>query len=127
MFLSIKLLTIYAMGLFYVMIGLKHFLDPEWFVRIVPPILPFKLALVYISGFFEIFLGILLVIPNYRYIASLGLILLLICVYPANIYLALTNGAALDITPEVAWGRLPFQFVFIGLAYWHSKDQCYEY
>ena len=123
MFFSIKLLTIYAMGLFYVMIGLKHFLDPEWFVRIVPPILPFKLALVYISGFFEIFLGILLVIPNYRYIASLGLILLLICVYPANIYLALTNGAALDITPEVAWGRLPFQFVFIGLAYWHSKDQ----
>jgi len=111
------------MGLFYVMIGLKHFLDPEWFVRIVPPILPFKSALVYISGFFEIFLGILLVIPNYRYIASLGLILLLICVYPANIYLALTNGAALDITPEVAWGRLPFQFVFIGLAYWHSKDQ----
>ena len=123
MFLSIKLLTIYAMGLFYVIIGLKHFLTPEWFVRIVPPILPFKLALVYISGFFEIFLGILLVIPNYRYIASLGLILLLICVYPANIYLALTNGAALDITPEVAWGRLPFQFVFIGLAYWHSKDQ----
>ncbi len=123
MHLSIKLLSIYVMGLFYVMIGLKHFLDPEWFVRIVPPILPFKLALVYISGFFEIFLGILLVIPNYRYIASLGLILLLICVYPANIYLALTNGAALDITPEVAWGRLPFQFVFIGLAYWHSKDQ----
>ena len=122
MHLSIKLLSIYVMGLFYVMIGLKHFLDPEWFVRIVPPILPFKLALVYISGFFEIFLGILLVIPNYRYIASLGLILLLICVYPANIYLALTNGAALDITPEVAWGRLPFQFVFIGLAYWHSKD-----
>ena len=123
MHLSIKLLSIYVMGLFYVMIGLKHFLDPEWFVRIVPPILPFKLALVYISGFFEIFLGILLVIPNYRYIASLGLILLLICVYPANIYLALTNGAALDITPEVAWGWLPFQFVFIGLAYWHSKDQ----
>ena len=123
MLLSIKLLSIYAMGLFYVIIGLKHFQDPEWFVRIVPPILPFKLALVYISGFFEIFLGILLVIPNYRYIASLGLILLLICVYPANIYLALTNGSALDITPLVAWGRLPFQFVFIGLAYWHSKDQ----
>ena len=123
MLLSIKLLSIYGMGLFYVIIGLKHFQDPEWFVRIVPPILPFKLALVYISGFFEIFLGILLVIPNYRYIASLGLILLLICVYPANIYLALTNGSALDMTPLVAWGRLPFQFVFIGLAYWHSKDQ----
>ena len=43
------------------------------------------------------------------------------CLTDQYIYLALTNGAALDITPEVAWGRLPFQFVFIGLAYWHSK------
>jgi len=27
----------------------------------------------------------------------------------------------MDITPLIAWGRLPFQFVLIGLAYWHSK------
>ncbi len=50
-----------------------------------------------------------------------GLILLLIAVYPANIYLAQTNGAAMNTTPLIAWGRLPFQFVFIGIAYWHSK------
>mgnify|MGYP003307792475 CR=1 FL=1 len=43
----------------------------------------------------------------------LGLILLLVLVYPANIYLAYTNGAALDTSPFIAWGRLPFQFVFI--------------
>ena len=56
------------------------------------------------------------------FIAGWGLILLLIAVYPANIYLALTNGAAMDTTPIIAWGRLPFQFVFIGLAYWHAKS-----
>jgi len=27
----------------------------------------------------------------------------------------------MDTTPIIAWGRLPFQFVFIGLAYWHAK------
>ena len=40
-------------------------------------------------------------------------IALLIAVYPANIYLALTNGSAMNTTPLIAWGRLPFQFLFI--------------
>ena len=117
----IKSATVYIMGLFYIAAGVKHFQDPVWFIRIVPPILPFKMALVYISGFFEVFFGILLMIEKTRSIAGWGLILLLIAVYPANIYLALTNGAAMDTTPIIAWGRLPFQFVFIGLDYWHTK------
>ncbi len=119
---SLKFFSIYFMGLFYLSIGIKHFTDPDWFVRIVPPILPYKIELVYISGFFEVVFGILLVIKHTRYYAGIGLIILLIAVYPANIYLALTNGAPLDTTPFIAWGRLPFQFVFIGLAYWHMQD-----
>ena len=119
----LKPLSIYVMGLFYVSVGYKHFQDPEWFIQIVPPILPFKLTLVYLSGLFEILLGILLMVPAFQSIAARGLIILLICVYPANIYLALTNGTAMNTSPEIAWGRLPFQFVFLGLAYWHSKDQ----
>ncbi len=103
------------------MVGIKHFQDPRWFVQIIPPIFPYKYALVYISGLFEVLLGVLLMIPNFQSSAAKGLIILLICVYPANIYLAQTNGAALGISPFIAWGRLPFQFVFIGLAYWHSK------
>jgi uncharacterized membrane protein len=47
--------------------------------------------------------------------------MLLIAVYPANIYLAQTNGAAMDISATIAWARLPIQFIFIGIAYWHSK------
>ena len=120
--MKFKSATIYMMGLFYIVAGVKHFQDPAWYIRIVPPIFPFKVALVYISGFFEILFGILLMIPKMRSVAGCGLILLLIAVYPANIYLALTNGAAIDTTPIIAWGRLPFQFVFIGLAYWHAKS-----
>ena len=117
----VKILSIYIMGLFYIIVGINHFQDPGWFVQIIPPIFPYKYALVYISGLFEVLLGVLLMIPNFQSSAAKGLIILLICVYPANIYLAQTNGAALGISPLIAWGRLPFQFVFIGLAYWHSK------
>ena len=121
MLILLKGISVYVMGIFYIIVGIKHFQDPSWFVQIVPPILPYKYELVYISGFFEVLLGILLMIPRFQSIAAKGLIALMICVYPANIYLAQTNGVALGISPLIAWGRLPFQFVFIGLAYWHLK------
>ena len=122
MLILVKVVSVFVMGIFYVIVGIKHFQDPSWFVQIIPPILPYKYELVYISGFFEILLGVLLMIPRFQSIAAKGLMALLICVYPANIYLAQTNGEALGISPLIAWGRLPFQFVFIGLAYWHSKE-----
>jgi uncharacterized membrane protein len=118
---NIRLFSIIIMSIFYVSVGVNHFTIPEWFLQIVPPRLPYKLELVYISGFLEIILGVMLLIPATRFYAAWGLILLLIAVYPANIYLAQTNGAAMNTTPLVAWGRLPFQFVFIALAYWHTK------
>ncbi len=118
---NIRLFSIIIMSIFYVSVGVNHFTIPEWFLQIVPPHLPYKLELVYISGFLEIILGVMLLIPTTRFYAAWGLILLLIAVYPANIYLAQTNGAAMNTTPLVAWGRLPFQFVFIALAYWHTK------
>ena len=118
----LKLITIILMAYFYISVGIKHFTEPEWFLQIYPPFLPFGLAAVYVSGFFEVLFGIMLLIPKTRYYAGWGLIALLIAVFPANIYLAYTNGAAMDISAAVAWGRLPFQALFIALAYWHSKD-----
>ena len=118
---NIRLFSIVIMSIFYISVGVNHFIIPEWFLQIVPPYLPYKLELVYISGFLEILLGVMLLIPATRFYAAWGLILLLIAVYPANIYLAQTNGAVMNTTPLVAWGRLPFQFVFIALAYWPTK------
>ena len=110
------------MSLFYILVGLNHFQNPHWFVQIVPPSLPFKLELVYISGFFEVLFGFLILFKKFRFIIGWSLIALLIAVFPANIYLAMTNGLAMNTTPLIAWVRLPFQFMFIYLAYWHTKD-----
>jgi len=118
---DIKYFSMIVMGVFYISIGVSHFTSPIWYVKIVPPYLPYKLELVYISGLFEILFGGMLLFKKTRFLAGWGLILLLIAVYPANIYLAQTNGAAMNTTPLIAWGRLPVQFIFVGLAYWHSK------
>ena len=118
---TIKFLSYFIMGFFYIYIGIDHFINPGWYERIIPPFSPYKYALVLISGGFEIIFGILLFFQNYRSIAAWGIIVLLIAVYPANIYLAYTNGKAMDTTPLVAWGRLPIQFVLIAIGFWHTK------
>ena len=115
-----KMLTICIMAVFYINVGAKHFVDPEWFLPIMPPNYPLHYEAVYVSGFFEVLFGFFLVPTKTRFYAAWGLIYLLILVFPANLYLAVTDGAVLEISKELAWGRLPIQFVFIGLAYWHS-------
>ena len=109
------------MSVFYVSVGISHFTNPFLYLQIIPPVLPYKLALVYISGFFEILFGTMLIYKKTRFLAGWGLIMLLVAVYPANIYLAQTNGVAMNIPATIAWARLPIQFIFIGIAYWHSK------
>ena len=83
----------------------------------------FHLELVYLSGVFEILLGFMLLFKQYRIIAAKGLILLLLAVFPANIYLAQSALAQslLEITKETAIIRLPFQAVFLLFAYWFTK------
>jgi len=122
--ISIKLITIYAMSAFYIWVGIKHFIDPQWFMQIMPPYLPFHLELVYLSGIFEIVLGVMLVFESTRAIAGWGIILLLIAVFPANIYLAFNKEPQqlLGISAFAAsWVRLPIQGILIAFAYWHSK------
>jgi len=118
-------ITIYTMSLFYINVGVKHFIDPDWFLFIIPPYLTFiGLELVYLSGIFEITLGILILFSKYRKIASYGIILLLIGVYPANIYLAFNDLPQQQIgisSFAASWVRLPIQFILIGIAYYQSK------
>jgi uncharacterized membrane protein len=99
-----------------------HFVRAPFFVSIVPPQLSHPLALVYISGLFEILGGIGLLIPQSRRFAGKGLILLLLAVFPANIYMFTktlhAEGASLHTILLAV--RLPLQFVLIALVNWVS-------
>lgn len=121
----VKSVALYLSVIGYIYVGLLHFIQPDFFLKIMPPYLPYHLPLVYASGFIEITLGFCLLFKKIRFFTAWGLILLLIAVYPANIYLAFneTPQIALGISPFMAsWVRLPLQFVFIGLAYWFTKS-----
>jgi uncharacterized membrane protein len=98
----------YVLALLFVLAGSWHFLHPATYLAIMPPQLPQPLALVHVSGIFEILGGLGLLLKPTRRLAAWGLLALLVAVFPANVYMALIHDK-LGIPGWVAWGRLPLQ------------------
>jgi len=98
--------------------GVNHFRDPATYVAMMPAALPWHLALVYVSGAFEIAGGLGLVHPATRRWAAIGLIALLAAVFPANVNMALNHLplAGRAVPAWALWARLPFQALFIAWA-----------
>jgi len=98
-------------------VGVDHFLNPDFYLSIMPPAFPLHSEAVYISGFFEVLGGVCVLIPRLRKIAGWGLVALLVAVYPANIYMAITPEAFPELSISLLYTRLPLQFIFFYWAY----------
>ena len=116
----IKSISKYLLAIFMIVAGTMHFVNPDFFLKIMPPYLPFHKELVLVSGICEILLGILLLIPKCSHLAAWGIIALLVAVFPANIYLY-QHQEMLPASPLIHLLRLPLQGVFILWSYWHTK------
>jgi uncharacterized membrane protein len=114
-----KTISRFLLALLMVGGGMMHFIKPDFYLKIMPPYLPFHQELVYLSGVCEIALGLLLVVPRSSRFAAWGIIALLIAVFPANIYVY-QHQEVLPAPPIVHLLRLPLQGVLILWAYWHT-------
>ena len=119
----IKHIGLYLMTVFYTVAGINHFLNPGFYMKMMPPYLPFHLELIYLSGVAEVGLGIALCIPAIRHWAAWGVILLLIAVFPANIHHLMIRGGGMDVPIWALWVRLPFQALFIWWAYLYTQPE----
>lgn len=122
---KLKTFSYYFFGVLYILAGALHFINPEFYLKIMPPYLPWHLPLIYLSGIAEIVLGIGLLLPKSREMAAWGVIALLILVFPANIYLAFSESAqeALGTSQFIAlWVRFPIQGLLIAIAWWQTKE-----
>jgi uncharacterized membrane protein len=118
-----KIAFLVLASIFYIGAGILHFTNTQFYLKIMPPYIPYHLAMVYISGAAEIAGGLGLLVPFVRREAAWGLVALLIAVFPANLYMA-TNHIQVASTPTppvLAWGRLPLQVLFIIWVLWCTK------
>jgi uncharacterized membrane protein len=119
-----KTWLLWIMAAAYTLAGFNHLMNPDFYVRIMPPALPNPEWLNVISGLAEIVLGVFLLEPRTRVLAAWGIIALLIAVFPANLYAAFEN-----VGPDgpgsgpgaLAYVRLPFQALFVAWAWWYTR------
>ncbi len=109
------------MGIIYILAGINHFIVPKFYLQIMPPYLPYHLALVYISGAAELVCGMMLIPAKTRKIGAWCTIVLLIAIFPANIQMSIDNYASGGLMFYLSIIRLPFQLLFIYWAYQLTK------
>lgn len=108
----------FAFTFFFMSAGLNHFVNPDFYLRIIPPELPAHGAINAISGAAEIIIGLMIASPGTRKLGGWLAIALLIAVFPANLYLFAHQEIFPSVPPAAHLARLPLQAVFIAWAYW---------
>jgi uncharacterized membrane protein len=111
----------YLFAAIFIFAGFNHFYNPDFYLRIMPPYLPWPSALHLIAGIFEVVLGVMLLTPRFQRLAAWGLIALLLAVYPANIHMAVNHHLYPDLPMIFHWIRLPLQLVLIAWAWWFTR------
>ncbi|HVF80721.1 MAG TPA: MauE/DoxX family redox-associated membrane protein [Flavisolibacter sp.] len=108
-----KKYSLYVMVILYLLAGANHFWRPDGYLKIIPRFLPWHGALNYLAGAFEILFAVMLLFRATRGIASWGLVILLILVFPANIQMAVDYNEQQHPLLWVAYLRLPLQLILI--------------
>ncbi|MBM7094886.1 hypothetical protein JSY36_03870 [Bacillus sp. H-16] len=96
--------------------GVLHFVHERGFRKIVPKQLPFRKAIVLISGALEIVFAILLWVKKGQEITGKLLALFMVAVFPANVYMAkkkISFTPGKPTSPWILWLRLPLQIPLI--------------
>lgn len=119
-------LLIYGLGYFYLAAGMNHFLNPDFYIPLIPPFFPKPDWITFISGLLEIVVGVGVFFTRYRKIAAWGIILLLICFLPSHIYFIQQGsciGGGLCVPEWVGWVRLVLVHPLLILwPYWVQKN-----
>lgn len=111
-----------AMAIMLCFTAIGHFAFTKGMSMMIPPFIPYKTSIVYLTGVFEILLAVGLLIPQLKVISGWALIMFLLVMLPANVYAAVHtidyqnatfNGHGLSYL----WFRIPLQLLFIGWTY----------
>lgn len=112
---------LYVFAILLIGAGINHFRKPKIYLKIIPPFFKNPILINKISGAAEIIAGLLLCIPASTSYAAWGIILLLVLVFPANIYMYQQNSASLGLPKWLRLLRLPVQFFLIFWSYQYTS------
>lgn len=113
-----------GLSLFFLVTASAHFTSTQGMATMVPPSIPYRVALIYVTGVLEVLGAIGMWIPRLMRLTGFLLILLLIGLLPANIFSAINrveyggHGAG----PAYLLVRVPFQLFVIWWTYFATEQ-----
>ncbi|MBE0391611.1 DoxX family membrane protein [Flavobacterium sp. PL002] len=113
-----------VMAIFMIYGGVQHFTNTAFYSPFVPDFLTFKVAIIYISGIFEIAIGLMLLFKQSEGLGALGLFILMLVFLPIHVWDVFSDTPAIG-SHQAALIRLPIQFIFIGIS-WKLKSIYYK-
>lgn len=119
-----KLLRLLLIG-FYLIAGSYHFINPEFYLALIPDYLPFPVLINYASGVLEVLLAVGVAIPKYRSVAAKSIMVLLILFIPSHVYFIQIGSCVEDglcVSPWISWSRLLIIHPLLMLWAWFIKD-----
>jgi uncharacterized membrane protein len=114
-----------GLTLFFMYTAIGHFIRTEDMSEMVPSSIPYRTELIYITGVLELLGAVGVWIPALVRLTGISLILMLLCLLPANIYSAINrvdfggHGAG----PIYLLIRVPFQLFVICWTYFATEQK----
>lgn len=105
------------MGIMYSFAGTMHFIKPKVYLKVMPKFFKARTFLVYLSGAFEILLGIGLFFEYTRSLAAIGIILILVVFLSVHFNMLRGEKYAMKVPKWILIVRIPLQFILIWWAY----------
>jgi uncharacterized membrane protein len=118
-----------GLSLFFIFTAIGHFIRTEEMAAMVPPSIPYRIELIYLTGVFELLGAIGAWIPRLTRLTGFFLILMLTGLLPANIYSAINrvdfggHGAG----PAYLLVRVPFQLFVIWWTYFATEQNWFDW
>lgn len=121
----IRRIALYALALFWVAGGVNHFLNPDFYVGIMPPYLPAQRELVFLSGVTEIIAGVGVIFSATRELAYWGIVAMLVAFLPVHVHMVVNSEiyTAQGVPYWLLWARFPVQVLFFAWAWWATRPE----
>jgi uncharacterized membrane protein len=122
---GLQKVIIHALGYFYLVAGINHFLTPDLYLPLIPPFFSYPESINVLAGVAEILLGLGVLYFPTRKRAAWGIVMMLVCFIPSHVYFIQVGSCipeGLCVPAWIGWMRLLLIHpVLIYWAVWVAK------
>ena len=122
----LKRIVIHGMGYFYLLAGINHFLNPAFYLPLIPPFFSDQYLINIFAGIAEVLLGLGILYFPTRSMAAWGVVIMLFSFVPAHVYFIQIGSCVeggLCVSEWIGWVRLVLIHpILIFWAFWIAKN-----